>query len=249
MKISQSLVKEILKFDHCPKQIYYSFVENKELIEPSENMLLGRYFESELLGACRGGEKQEARLLKNGDKAKPFADCDDLVNFAKGVLKRLNIDISKGKSQLYVETDFLSGNIDHRNKDILSEGLANYDVKWTATKEDDRWNGWGDPESKEDAKIQAIHYTLLSFQETGEWLPFYFIVFGRDKWVKVIQYKITNESMAAYKAKLANTGATIKEYAEKNYKGNGSFNKCISCPFYEICPDKSSIIEIETYQI
>ena len=69
MKISQSLIKEVLKQDHCPKQILFSFEQGKELYEPSENMLLGRYFESELLGACRGGEKQEAKFLKGGEKA------------------------------------------------------------------------------------------------------------------------------------------------------------------------------------
>lgn len=247
MKISQSLIKEVQKPDHCPKQIYYSFIEGKDLIDPSENMILGRYFESELLGSCRGGEKQEARLLKNGSKGKPFEDCDDLVIFAKETLKSIGIDVSEGKSQVDIISELLSGAIDHVNKDIENPDiLANYDLKWTATKEDDRWNGWGDPESKDDAKIQATHYTLVTHEATGEWRPFYFLVFGKDKWVKIIRFKISPERLNNHKELIAHTANVIREYAEKDYKGNGSFNKCQSCPFKDICPDRKLKPEIET---
>src|SRR6056297_2153209 len=216
MKISQSLIKETLKFNHCPKQIYYSFVEGKDLIEPSENMILGRYFESELLGACRGGEKQEPRYLKSGDIAKPFADCLELVNFAKSVFKRLGIEVTKDNVQLDIQTELLKGAIDLRSNDIKDKSkLANYDVKWTATKEDDRWNGWGLPEEKTDAIIQAAHYTLLSYEELGEWLPFYFLVFGKDKWVKVIRYQFTETSIKAHKERISTTAAMIREYSKQ----------------------------------
>lgn len=249
MKISQSLIKEVLKNDHCPKQIMYSFIEGKDLIEPSENMLLGRYFETGLLGSCRGGEVQEPRMIKTG-KAKPFLDCDDLVEFAKEVFVKLGLDISKGSSQLDVETELLKGAIDHRNKDLIdSSKLANYDVKWTATKEDDRWNGWGNPEEKEDAKLQAAHYTLLSYEETGLWMPFYFLVFGKDKWVKVIRYQFTDDAILNHQSKIHHTALKIREYSETNYKGNGTFNKCLACPFYNECEDKATLPEIETYQI
>ena len=249
MKISQSLIKEVLKQDHCPKQIYYSFIRGKDLLEPSENMILGRYFESELLGACRGGEKQEARMIKTG-KAKPFADCDDLVAFARKTLKSLGLDVNQGESQLEVESETLKGAIDHRNKDIKDPTRkANYDVKWTATKEDDRWNGWGDPETKDDAIIQAAHYTLVSYEETGEWLPFYFLVFGKTKWVKLLQFVLTEEAIEQHKSRIAHTSSVIREYATKSYKGTGSFNKCQSCLFISHCPDRTLKPEIETINI
>lgn len=250
MKISQSLIKEGLKTDHCPRQIYYSFVEGKDLIEPSENMLLGRYFESELLGACVGGEKQEARTIRGGAKSKPFSDCDDLVIFAGEVLKSMGLDLTKGKSQVHHESELLSGNIDHVNFDLEEpEKLANYDLKWTATKEDDQWNGWGDPDTKGDAKIQASHYTLLTYEITGEYRPFYFLVFGKDKWVKVLRFKITPEGMTHHKQLIANTAEMIRRYADEDYKGNGSFNKCQSCPFKEFCPDRTTKPEIENIYV
>lgn len=294
MKISQSLIKEVQKPDHCPKQIYYSFVEGKDLIEPSDAMLMGRYFETGLLGACRGGEVQEAtysqinlkpnksankpakvEFLKsrghdvegltvseldeklrfepaeyiNGEKHKPYQDCDELIGWAKEVLSLVGLDIEKGDSQKDIETELLSAAIDHRNINIDGDGLANYDIKWTATKEDDRWNGWGDPESMTDTHIQAVHYTLASYEETGKWMPFYFLVFGKDYWVKIIRYKITQEAINIHKKRISDTSATIREYAEKDYKGNGSFNKCQQCPFKDICPDKALKPEIETITI
>lgn len=296
MKISQSLIKEVQRPDHCPKQIYYSFVEGKELIDPSEVMLLGRYFESELLGACRGGEIQEPNRLAPksrkpgsgakkedylryieqktgeqcegtvaelkekvkfmptdeipGEKAKPFRDCDKNIEHARQVFERLGLKIEEGKSQEDLQSELLSGAIDHINKDLQNpEKLANYDLKWTATKEDDRWNGWGDPESMEDAKIQAVHYTLVSYEVFKEWRPFYFLVFGKDNWVKVIRFKITQEAMEQHKARIKHTADKVREYALNDFKGTGSFNKCVSCPFYEVCEDKATIPQIEEYEI
>lgn len=252
LTISQSLIKEVMKPDHCPKQIYYSFVEGKDLLEPSENMLLGRYFESELLGACRGGEKQEPRYLKGGNIAKPFQDCLELVSFAKGVFANIGIDLKNAntETQKQIVANNLSGNIDLRAADFQNKSrLANYDLKWTATKHDDIWNGWGEPSEKNDAIIQATHYTLLSYYETGEWIPFYFLVFGRDKWVKVLQFVITEDQLNRHKDRIANTAATIREYAENDYKGNGDFNKCISCPFNSDCPDRSESVKVEKIYI
>lgn len=251
MKITQSLIKEVLDPNHCPKQIYFSFIEGRELMpDPSENLILGRFFESELLGACRGGEVQEPRYLKGGEIAKPFADCLELVDFAKSVFVKLGLDLSKGKSQIDYQSDFLKGAIDHENFSIENPNIiANYDLKWTATKEDDVWNGWGNPENKADAHIQARHYTLLTYELFGEWRPFYFLVFGKDKWVKVIRMKITTEGMEQHKELISHTTAVVRKYAENDFKGNGSFNKCLACPFYEICPDKSDSINIETITI
>lgn len=301
-KISQSLVKEVLKKDHCPKQIFYSFIEGKELLAKSDTLWLGRYFESELLGSCRGGEKEEAKRLapislkpKNnapkaeliayiakydetgydlekktnddlkefikfmpnntipGEKAEAFIKCDATVLFARGVLQNLGLELSQGESQVYEATEFLSSNVDHKNKDLVDKNRkANYDVKWTATQEDDRWNGWGNPDDKEDAKIQALHYTLVDFELTGKINPFYFLVFGQTgggNWAKVIEYKITESDLEAYKQRIAYTAQLVIEYADNNYKGNGSFNKCFSCPFYEICEDKSTKVEIESFTI
>lgn len=294
-KISQSLIKEVLKTDHCPKQIYYSFVEGRELIDPSAVMLKGRYFESELIGACRGGEVQPAQYSQvnlkpnksankpvkvkflqdrghsvdgltipeldeklkfepaeyvDGEKHEAYKNIDDIVAFAKEVCLKLGIDLSKGKSQVDVQSETLKGAIDHVNIDIENpEILANYDVKYTDTKEDDRWNGWGNPEDKWDAQIQAAHYSLVTFEKTGLWYPFYFLVFGKDKWVKVIRFQLTEDGLHAHKERIRETASKINEYALNDYKGNGSFNKCLACPFYDLCEDKATIPLIETYQI
>lgn len=253
LKISQSLVKEIQNPNHCPKQVYYSFVEGKELRPTSEPMLVGRYFESELLGACAGGSKQEPGLNAKGEKYAAYQRADRTIDFARNVFKNIGLEVKKGTSQKYVKTDLLSGNIDHINFDLQDKSkLAIYDVKWTGTKEDDRWNGWADVESKLDAHIQAMHYVYIMFIETGVYMPFYFLIFGEQKdynWFRAVRIVVTEEALENYKRQLANVATTIKHYHDTNYKGNGNYNKCASCPFASICPDKTSTIEIETIYI
>jgi len=248
MKISQSLIKEVLKQDHCPKQILFSFEQGKELYEPSENMLLGRYFESELLGACRGGEKQEAKFLKGGEKATAYRECDKLIEFAKECFNSIGFETKFGRSQINVETEFLVLNIDHLSSYFKGK-KAIIDVKWTATKPDDRWNGWGDFDSMTDQHIQACHYTLGMFEKTGEWFPFYFFVFGKDFWFRPIKVSLTENAINVHKSRISYTTEKIRQYSENNFKGNGDFNKCYSCPFKNECEDKAVLPEIETFLI
>lgn len=256
--ISQSLIKMAFQKDHCPKQLYYSFVEGRELIEPSDNMILGRYFESELLGCCRGGVKEPAKLYsKNGagynkgDKMKPFVEIDGLVEFARDIMNKLSIKVDNIQQELI--KDYLKASIDLESNDIVSiNDRALYDVKLTLTKEDDRWNGWGDPESKTDAHLQAIHYVYTYYKAHGIYPPFYFLVFGLNggnKWVKVIRFRMNSETIELHEERIKYVANIINEYATNNWQGNGSFNKCLSCPFWSDCPDKSTSPKVETYEI
>lgn len=285
MFISQSLIKDVIA-ERCPRAIYYSFVEGIDN-EGSDAMKLGRYFESELIGACRGGLKEEARYnaatiaqLKsrldeagisydsksklsdlrelcfecnipvNGEKAAAYIECDELILFAKDVCDNLGIDISKGQSQLSVQVEGLSASIDHRNLDLVDKSrLANYDVKWTATAIDDRWRGWAEAEEDESATIQAVHYTYVSYLETGTWLPFYFLIFGASKWVRVLKFIITESALEKHKERIANTVAAIKRYEDADFKGTGDFNTCQKCPFKDMCPDRTTDIKIEEFII
>lgn len=246
-KISQSLIKECLNNDHCPKQIMYSFIEGRELIEPSEAMTLGRYFESELLGACRGGEKQEAKTKTDGTKYKVYADVDVVIEFARECFEKMGIDISKGQSQLFIESELLSGNIDHINE--FNGEKCIIDVKWTASKLDDRWNGWADAENKDQVEIQPSHYQLTYFEKHGVWLPFYYFIFGKDLWFRIIKVEVSDEAMNNHKDRIAYTASKISQYASENYKGKGNFNKCSLCPFKDECEDRVIKPEIEIIQV
>lgn len=293
--ISQSLIKEIFSNDCCPKQIYFSFVEGRELIDPSENMLLGRYFESELLGACRGGSKQDAKYLQinvkpntssnkdvkieylkehgiktdgllvkdldvelkklpsdfiNGEKLTAYKETDKLIDFAKEIFDKIGLVVDPNKAQEYIIEDYLSGNIDLVANDIQGSDMdALYDLKWTATKLDDRWNGWGDPDNKTDSHLQAVHYVYLFHKKYGYYPKFYFLIFGKDFWVKIIQFKISKDTINEHTNKIQQVSAKLREMSETNFKGNGDFNKCYSCPFKYDCEDKSTVPKIETYFI
>jgi len=247
--ISQSLIKEIFKKDCCPRQIFYAFVEGRDLLEPSEAMKIGRYFESELLGSCRGGEKQEPKLIKGGEKAAAYRECDEIIAFAREVFRRLSLDFDKKNVQVELKADYLKGSLDLIAKDIQGKGEAIYDLKYTATQPDDIWNGWGDPESKTDAHLQAIHYVFTYFKKYGKYVPFYFLVFGKSKWVKVIKVKVTKEAIDLHIERIKYVSEKLREFEKDGFKGNGTFNKCLACPFYNECPDKSNLPEIETITI
>ena len=279
MKISQSLIKAIEQ-PHCAKQIYFSFVEGKELREASESMKIGRYFESELIGAARDGiepakykEPLKADIIREldkkgieynkkmlvpelkelgikngldlrGEKLKPYQDCDELIKMAKEQFKKLGLD--DFESQVHVKTDLLNGTIDMVAHDIENPlQLANYDIKWTGLKIDDRWQGWDNVEEKREAEIQAAHYTQITEELTGERRPFYYLVFGKDLWFRIFKVNLSNDAIMTHRNRIANTAATIREYALNDYKGTGGFNMCLKCPFWDICEDRKEIPEVE----
>lgn len=253
--ITQSLIKEAYKKDHCPRQLFYAFVEGKDLISTSENMTLGRYFESEVIGACRGGVKEPAQYYQKngngynkGDKKKAFVEIDEMVSFCNDVFKRLRITAHQG--QLEVISDYLKGSIDFVSNDIENPDItAIYDLKLTMTAPEDRWNGWGDIESKTDSHLQAVHYAYVWFKKHGTYPPFYFLVFGLNnghKWVKVIRIRVSEQSIQHHEERIKYTANLINKYATENWKGNGSLNKCLSCPFYNDCPDKAENPTVET---
>jgi hypothetical protein len=215
---SQSLINSAIDRDVCPKYLKYKYlekIEEKETEETKSVMFRGRYFEWHLLGATRDG--QEPKFHKNqipkkdkyGKKDfRPQAqiDMDVIVEYARDILMGMGLDTDEGEKQLHLVSDDLEGHLDWVTKDFANpERQAIYDVKFTETAHDDRFRGWADFESKIEAKIQAIHYIKLMFYVRAVYMPFYFLVFGKSFWVRVIKVEMTNEGVNWHEMALEKT--------------------------------------------
>jgi CRISPR/Cas system-associated exonuclease Cas4 (RecB family) len=258
MSISQSFIKDSMGNDVCPKYIKYRFVDRIEL-PPTDAMLKGKYFEWHLLGATRDGTEPKFEELSRGRKAadgsmdkrpKEQLEMDELISYAREVLKTVGLDTSQGEKQLRITTDGMDGHIDWVTKDISdATRKAIYDVKYTDTKFDDRWNGWADFESKWDAKLQAAHYTILYFAKYGVYLPFYFLVFGKAKWCRIIKVHLTQIGVDQHATKLADAEIRLDKWEEQGFPATPEFNKCMVCGYNGICPHRAIKPTIEIFEI
>lgn len=184
--------------------------------------------------------------LSEGEQSAQEVRLMALVEVAKGILKHMGLDVRKGRKQVFIKKGRKSGNLDWIVKgirNIVEKSII--DVKWTKTKKDDWRNGWGDPETKEDAKIQAAHYIKLYFEKYGVLIPFYFIVFGDEGWIKVLRYRITDSSLAEHEELELNVQEMVDDFQKKGFPARPEFNRCLDCPFAEVCTERSLLPEIE----
>ena len=249
MKISQSLIKEIQKKSVCPREIKFNYIDGIQR-ESSDVQHKGNYFEYYILGSCYNNKVPTYALLKSGEKPTAQKALDELIIYAKDVLNLVGLDLSKGESQVTIETKECVAHIDHINFDLENKKKkALYDVKYTETAMDDRWNGWGDFDSKTDSHIQAAHYITLYHEKHHEWIPFYFLVFGKSKWVRIIKVELSEERYDLHQRDIELAQAVLSAYEENDFPAVGEFNKCLNCSFNEICTEKVTKPNIETATI
>ena len=78
---------------------------------------------------------------------------------------------------------------------------------------------------------------------TKEYLPFFYLVFGKSGWVKFISIDLTNDSLTEYRTKLKNFKKDIKTFKPE---GINKYEICRKCPI--TCNEritKPQIITIE----
>lgn len=155
-----------------------------------------------------------------------------VIDVARKVLKQMGLDTAEGEKQVRLQTDGEIGHLDWIHKDFLNpKGKALYDVKFTLTQPDDWRNGWGEPENKPEARLQSGQYLKLYHDNYGEWLPFYYLIFGRSGWMKVLRMRMTASGLAQHQVLISTSRDKFKEYEQKGWKPRPTFNKCIFCPF------------------
>jgi PD-(D/E)XK nuclease superfamily len=213
-------------------------------------MLCGLYFEDRVLGGTRDGHEVVLPKLKNGSDSQMEKDLKILVAFANKQVSRLGIDVSKGRTQVKLEHDGLVGHLDHVNYDIDGSGqLAIYDLKYTETKYDDKWIGWGDFSNKWDSQLQAIHYTYL-FNKTYGYTPnFYFLVFGKGGWQRTIKVEVSADRLKVHESLLHTAKTTFKEMEAEGFKADPGYTKCNQCPFRMQCRFRALVPNEEKYSL
>ena len=196
MKISQSSLRDFYNPDFCKikwEEMYF----NNYRSTPTSAMMDGLIFEQLVIGESRGGEVYSLPKLKSGKPSKRETDLFELSEFAKQTIKDLKIEI------LDVQPEWIVNDlIGHPDCLITYKGeKAILDLKYTAVKEDDscKWNpyAWDDLQYK-DFK-QALHYVEMYYLMHGEYLPFFYLVFGKSGWIKFICVDITSSSMDDYR--------------------------------------------------
>lgn len=249
MAISQTLIKAVLQQDACPLQLRRRFIDGEQ-IPPSDLMNRGKYFEHYLIGATRGGEVPVIEKLKKGGISQAEKDLNELITYAKVILDDIGLDVSKGQSQVELKSGLLEGHLDHINADIMNpDRKAIYDVKYTETRYDDRWNGWADFDSMVDQKIQASQYIMLYQLTHGHYVPYYFLVFGKSFWCRIIKVVVTEQTMVFHRNRIAATQDKIAEWSQKNWPAAPEFVKCGNCHFNSTCKQVATKPTIEIFQI
>ena len=233
--ISQSLIKDIQNAERCNLRTKKNYIDGIRTT-PSALMLKGLFFEDRLIGSTRGGDKIELPKGKNGNTLKSEVDLLELVAESEKVM--LNMEVEPIEVQPSWQWEDLTGHPDLIANFNGSKCII--DIKYTETKEDDRWHGWGDPESMD--HLQAMFYTYLHKQLFEKYIPFYYFVFGKSGWVKVIQIKIEEGSMDIFEQQLNIARRDIREFKPTPI---GKYNVCRKCDLFDTCESATKVPEIE----
>jgi len=174
--ISQSAVSRFWDGSVCDIRWIHEFVRGIE--SPSSDVQLrGLVFEWELIGGCRGGKRPELPKSKakgrEGTALKEERDLIQLAAESKELIKALNYEVVE------VQPEWLHDDLEaHPDAIAIIDGRkCIVDVKYTETAEDDYRNGWADLDSK--SNIQPVHYVYMGKLIYGEYMPFYYWIFGR----------------------------------------------------------------------
>ena len=249
MNISQSLMNSILDPLCCPQAIKLEYVDRLRS-EPSDVMQRGHYFEYLIIGGSSAEKIPELPKLKKGRKSQAEKDIDDLATIAKGIMVTLGINLESAMVQERIEIDGESGLFDLVTNDFQKKGRkAIYDVKYTETKYDDRFNGWADIDSRPHSKRQARHYIRMWQKIHGEYLPYYFLIFGKSGWCRIIKCEVTEDSMAFHDAEIGVVKVMLDNFKNSKYKPTPTYEKCRSCRMAEFCDHYLSTPDVEVVQI
>lgn len=216
--ISQSMYKKIVGSNGC----HYKIVREEK--KPTLAMKKGLLFEYHLIGATRDGDLEPTIMTDTG---KVSVHNERTKNFAIQHRKTL-VDlglmpvIAQPEWFCYVDNMIWEGHPDG----ILPNRGGLVDIKYT--EEAATRSKWKYEDLSFTDKVQALHYTIMSKEITGFYMPFFFIVFFSWGGVEVIQAQITRSAIEDYKVSVKNA---IDSYFPS--RRSTSFNECVECKFLQ----------------
>ena len=245
--ISQSLMNHVLG-NPCPYDIKLKWFDKVD-VQPTDVMKRGHYFEYCVIGDSSSSAPQLEKL-KSGGKSQAEKDIDELAAIAKATLIALGINLEDAITQVRVEGNGLSGLIDMVATDIQDpKRKAIYDLKYTETKYDDRFAGWADLETKISSKRQAKHYIHLWHQMHGEYLPYYFLVFGKAGWCRVIKCILMADSLHLHLTEIQVVRNMLLQWEANGWKATPEYEKCRNCRVASHCNYYKVVPEIESFEV
>jgi hypothetical protein len=122
-------------------------------------------------------------------------------------------------------------------------------VKYTETKYDDRWQGWADLEKLPDSMRQARHYVRLWHKKHGEYLPYYFFIFGKSGWCRVYKCTVSRETMEMHEREIEVVKGMLQQWKESGWQPSPSYDKCKSCRVSDHCEFMQTLPDIEIIAI
>lgn len=222
---------------------FESIYINKTLSpEPSEAMLLGRYFEYLCTGYYDGDVAPEPKTKRDGSLTAEYMRAEIQADNFKNYVREMGIEILQvGKK---IVSDGCSMILDilamYQGREVI------IDLKYTARLRD-KWddNGWEAFEYKTKHHTQAIHYSFM----TG--LPFYYFVFSSTNedvefFEVVMEQPITNE---IHEAKLRTIRANIELETKYGFQARPTVMRCASCELKQTCKQAAKYPEPKTQYI
>ena len=266
MIYSQSYIRATWEENVCPAALKMQFIDKLEQQiddETKKAMFRGRYFEWHLLGATRDGIEPKfepnikARYTTGslGEKIpdyRPAAELEliELVEYARAILKNMGLDTNEGEKQVHLKAGDKEGHLDWITKDYMNPTRkAIVDVKWTGTKVDDRFIGWADFDSMQGERFQATHYIQLYKEARGEYVPYYFFVFGNSGWMRVIKVVLTEQGLSIYNTTVDTAKQKTANFEAQKWPARPSFNKCMKCWFLKYCETPAIVPAAEIFHI
>lgn len=234
MKLSNSLIRSVLT-NQC--EYFLQMNMDGKRFEPTKAMTEGLVFEHQLLGETMTGQEPHLPLLKTGSMSKPEMDIRLRADEILAMLPDMGIEILE--TQTYLEDDNYTGHPDAVIRINGSEALM--DVKWTRTKLDDRYNGWGDIEQKlSDVEFQHIIYPLMD-----EMKPFYYLLVS-PTWIRLIKVTNSQSSLEYFEKVVDNVRVKIEQSKGKPI---GDYNTCRTCLFLSQCDKATKIPNVEEVEL
>lgn len=184
--------------------------------------------------------------LSEGTLPSAFKDVEALALKHKGgegepsIFEKLGIVIDTVQPEISHEINGIKfeGHLDLFG--LYQKQPAIIDIKYTDTQEDDRFNGWGEPDQMD--HTQSFFYVWLWMQITGQKVPFYYLVFGKSGWIKFLEVELSDEDLETFEVQLESFLERIQGF-EPN--ACGSFNICRKCPFLNSCDHAQTIPNLE----
>ena len=243
-RISQSAVSRFYDPSTCEVYWVHCYVYGRDT-RSTHSMKKGLLFEYELIGGCRGGTRPE--LPKSQQKGKrfgtPLKEETDLVELAaksKVLMNEIGVELTEVQPH-WVWEDMEA----HLDAIGVFEGeRCIIDVKYTECAESDHRIGWADMDNK--PTIQPVHYVYLSKFITGEYLPFYYFIFGKEGWVKIVKETIFDTAIEEHVWDLEIFRENLKTFTPQPAN---NYNKCQSCEFNDVCKSKTTLPVVEQHNI